>query len=76
MREQVLAQPQLSLLDLAYSLATTRTRFEHRAAIVAEEPSGLPPTRTIVENVLARPSAALEEQLAELERVRDGTERP
>jgi hypothetical protein len=31
---------------------------------------------TIIENVLARPSAALEEQLDDLERVREKTIRP
>ncbi|HEY6475183.1 MAG TPA: hypothetical protein VI456_01295, partial [Polyangia bacterium] len=49
---------------------------ELRAALAAEEPAGLPPTRTIIENVLARPTAALEEQLDELERIRDKTIRP
>jgi TPP-dependent pyruvate/acetoin dehydrogenase alpha subunit len=46
---------------------------EIRAALAAEEPAGLPPTPTIIENVLARPSSALAEQLADLERVRDKT---
>jgi 2-oxoisovalerate dehydrogenase E1 component alpha subunit len=49
---------------------------EIRAAVAAEEPAGLPPARTIIENVLARPSAALEGQLDELERIRDRTVRP
>ena len=41
LREQVLAQPDLSLVDLAYSLATSRTPFEHRAAVVAENREAL-----------------------------------
>lgn len=41
LREHVLAHPELSLVDLAYSLATTRTRFEHRAAILADSREGL-----------------------------------
>jgi pyruvate dehydrogenase E1 component alpha subunit len=49
---------------------------EIRAAVAAEEPVALPPTRAIIENVLARPSRALEEQLDELDRVRDKTVRP
>ena len=36
---------------------------------------GPPPRRALIENVLARPSAALEEQLAELERARGKTRR-
>jgi acyl transferase domain-containing protein len=35
------AHPELELVDLAYSLATTRTQFEQRAAIVAGERAGL-----------------------------------
>ena len=46
---------------------------EVRAALAAEEPLGPPPTRAIIEQVLARPSRALEEQLDELDRVRDKT---
>jgi len=41
LREHVLAHQDLTLVDLAYSLATTRTRFEHRAAIVADSHDGL-----------------------------------
>ncbi|HVR06662.1 MAG TPA: acyltransferase domain-containing protein, partial [Thermoanaerobaculia bacterium] len=41
LREHVLAQPDRALVDLAYSLATTRTRFEHRAAILADSRDGL-----------------------------------
>jgi pyruvate dehydrogenase E1 component alpha subunit len=46
------------------------------AALAAEEAVGLPPTHALIENVLARPSRALEEQLDELDRVRDKTVRP
>ena len=49
---------------------------ELRAALAAEESVGLPPRRTLIENVLARTSNALEEQLADLERIRDKTARP
>jgi pyruvate dehydrogenase E1 component alpha subunit len=57
---------------------TTRQEVdaEIRAAVASEEPAGLPATHTIIENVLATPSAALDEQLAELERVRDRTLQP
>ena len=41
LREQVLAQPDLSLVDVAYSLATSRTPFEHRAAVVADSHEAL-----------------------------------
>ena len=43
---------------------------EIRAAIAAEEAIGPPPSSALIEQVLARPSAALEEQLAELDRAR------
>jgi len=49
---------------------------ELRAALAAEESAGLPPRRALIENVLARTSGALEEQLADLERIRDKTARP
>jgi pyruvate dehydrogenase E1 component alpha subunit len=49
---------------------------ELRAAVAVEESAGLPPTRAMIENVLARTPAALEEQLDELERIRDKTVRP
>lgn len=49
---------------------------ELRAALAAEAEVGLPGPRAVIENVLARPSRALEEQLDELERVRDKTVRP
>src|SRR5262249_26992585 len=35
LREHLEARPELSLVDVAYSLATTRSHFEHRAALVA-----------------------------------------
>jgi pyruvate dehydrogenase E1 component alpha subunit len=49
---------------------------ELRAALAAEESAGLPPRRALIEDVLARTSGALEEQLADLERIRDKTARP
>jgi len=49
---------------------------ELRAALATEEPVGPPPARTMIENVLMRPSRSLEEQLDELDRVRDKTVRP
>ncbi|HEX3905544.1 MAG TPA: thiamine pyrophosphate-dependent enzyme [Polyangia bacterium] len=49
---------------------------ELRAALAAEEPLGPPPTRSIIEQVLAQPTRALEDQLDELDRVRDKTVRP
>jgi pyruvate dehydrogenase E1 component alpha subunit len=41
-------------------------------AVAAEEPVGPPPLSSLIENVYARTPAALEEQLADLERVRAG----
>ncbi|HXT94716.1 MAG TPA: thiamine pyrophosphate-dependent enzyme [Polyangia bacterium] len=49
---------------------------EVRAAIDGQEPVGPPPPHVIIENVLARPTRALAEQLDELDRVRDKTVRP
>jgi 2-oxoisovalerate dehydrogenase E1 component alpha subunit len=51
---------------------------EIAAAIESEERVGPPPLRTLIENVYARPPAALEAQLADLERVRaaDGAAKP
>ncbi|HVU52841.1 MAG TPA: thiamine pyrophosphate-dependent enzyme [Polyangia bacterium] len=43
---------------------------ELAAAVEAEERVGPPPLRSLIENVYSKPSAALEEQLADLERVR------
>lgn len=37
LRGHLAAHPRLELIDLAYSLATTRTHFDHRAAIVARD---------------------------------------
>ncbi|WP_394842261.1 amino acid adenylation domain-containing protein [Pendulispora brunnea] len=37
LREHIEARPDLELVDIAYSLATTRSHFEHRAAIVAHD---------------------------------------
>jgi 2-oxoisovalerate dehydrogenase E1 component alpha subunit len=59
------------VLDAAAEASLRReVDAEVRAAVTAEEATGYPAARTIVENVLARPSAALAEQLAELERSR------
>jgi pyruvate dehydrogenase E1 component alpha subunit/2-oxoisovalerate dehydrogenase E1 component alpha subunit len=49
---------------------------EIAAAVAAEEGVGPPPLRSLIENVLSRPPVALEEQLAELERVRAGGPAP
>jgi pyruvate dehydrogenase E1 component alpha subunit/2-oxoisovalerate dehydrogenase E1 component alpha subunit len=43
---------------------------EIREAFAAEESAPPPPLRSLIEDVFARPTAALEEQLADLERVR------
>jgi pyruvate dehydrogenase E1 component alpha subunit/2-oxoisovalerate dehydrogenase E1 component alpha subunit len=45
---------------------------EIKDALEAEEGAGPPPLRTLIEDVFARPTPALEEQLADLERVRAG----
>ncbi|WP_437592934.1 SDR family NAD(P)-dependent oxidoreductase [Sorangium sp. So ce1000] len=37
LRAHLATQPDVSLLDLSYSLATTRSHFEHRAALVAHD---------------------------------------
>jgi pyruvate dehydrogenase E1 component alpha subunit len=52
--------------------AALRDTIEHEIqdAIAAEEGAGPPPLRSLIEDVFARPTPALEEQLAELERVR------
>ncbi|MDC3985913.1 type I polyketide synthase [Polyangium jinanense] len=41
LREHLEAHPGLPLLDVAYSLATTRAQLEHRAALVARDRAGL-----------------------------------
>jgi pyruvate dehydrogenase E1 component alpha subunit len=65
------------ILDAAGEIALrAEIEDEVRAAVAAEAPVGLPPAHAIIENVLARPSRALAEQLGELERVRDKTARP
>jgi pyruvate dehydrogenase E1 component alpha subunit len=60
-------------LDAAGATAL-RAAIEHEiaAAVQAEESVGPPPLSSLIENVYARTPAALEEQLAELERVRLG----
>jgi pyruvate dehydrogenase E1 component alpha subunit len=60
------------VLDPAGALAQRATiEAEIAAAVAAEEPVGPPPLRSLIEHVFARPPAALEEQLADLERVRE-----
>jgi pyruvate dehydrogenase E1 component alpha subunit len=60
------------ILDTA-ALATMQSEVdaEVRAALAAEEQIGPPPAATVIDHVLARPTAALEEQRDELQRVRD-----
>ena len=41
LRDHVVAHPELALVDLAFSLATTRTAFEQRAAVVAADHAAL-----------------------------------
>jgi pyruvate dehydrogenase E1 component alpha subunit/2-oxoisovalerate dehydrogenase E1 component alpha subunit len=64
----------MGVLDAA-GVAAQRAEIEAEiaAAVAAEESVGPPPLRSLIENVYAKPSAALEEQLAELERVRAAT---
>jgi pyruvate dehydrogenase E1 component alpha subunit len=59
------------VLDAA-GVAAQRAAIEAEiaAAVEAEESVGPPPLRSLIENVYARTPAALEEQLADLERVR------
>ena len=59
------------ILDAA-ALATMRSEVdaEVRAALAAEEQIGPPAASTLIDHVLARPSAALEQQRDELQRVR------
>jgi len=59
------------ILDAA-ALATMRNEVdaEVRAALAAEEQVGPPAASTVIDHVLARPSAALEQQRDELQRVR------
>jgi pyruvate dehydrogenase E1 component alpha subunit len=60
------------VLDAA-GVTTLRAAIEAEiaAAVAAEEPVGPPPLRSLIEHVFERPSAALEEQLADLVRVRE-----
>ena len=62
------------VLDAA-GVAAQRAAIEAEiaAAVDAEERVGPPPLRSLIENVYSKPSAALEEQLADLERVRSAT---
>ncbi|MFI1913807.1 type I polyketide synthase [Nocardia sp. NPDC020380] len=41
LREHLRAHPDLDAADIGYSLATTRTAFEHRAALVGDDPRAL-----------------------------------
>jgi pyruvate dehydrogenase E1 component alpha subunit len=59
------------VLDAAGDRAMAQTiEREVREAIEAEEQAPPPPLRTLIEDVYVRPLASLEEQLADLERVR------
>jgi pyruvate dehydrogenase E1 component alpha subunit len=59
------------ILDAAAAKAMrVTTEAELRAAIAAEQSVDPPPSRSVIENVLAHPSPALEEQLDELHRAR------
>lgn len=61
------------VLDTAGAAAQrAEIEAEIAAAVGAQENVGPPPLRSLIENVFARPPATLEEQLAELERVRGG----
>jgi TPP-dependent pyruvate/acetoin dehydrogenase alpha subunit len=58
-------------LDEAHELALAHDiEVEIRDAIAAEEHAPPPPLRTLIEDVYVRPLPALEEQLAELQRIR------
>jgi pyruvate dehydrogenase E1 component alpha subunit/2-oxoisovalerate dehydrogenase E1 component alpha subunit len=62
---------QAGVLDAA-GVAAQRAAIEAEiaGAVEAEERVGPPPLRSLIEHVYARPPASLEEQLADLERVR------
>jgi pyruvate dehydrogenase E1 component alpha subunit len=65
------------ILDAAAATAMRlAAEAEIRAAVAAEQAIGPPPSRSIIEHVMAHPSRALEEQFEELDRVRDKTVRP
>ena len=53
------AHEELALADVAYSLATTRTQFEHRAAVVAGERTGLLAALECVAQGRPHPAAVL-----------------
>ncbi|MEM9489527.1 MAG: beta-ketoacyl synthase N-terminal-like domain-containing protein, partial [Myxococcota bacterium] len=54
LREHLIAQPELSLSDIAHSLATTRSTFDHRAVIVAAaDPAGPTDTEAMRQSALA-----------------------
>jgi pyruvate dehydrogenase E1 component alpha subunit len=56
--------------DAGAAAVRTAIEDEIKAAVEAEEPVGPPPLRSLIEHVYAHPPATLEEQLADLERVR------
>jgi pyruvate dehydrogenase E1 component alpha subunit len=65
------------IMDAAAATAMrSAAEVEVRAAVEAEASVPSPPSRSIIEHVLAHPSRALEEQLEELNRVRGNTLRP
>jgi len=62
------------VLDTAAEAAMRKeVDAEVRAAVAAEDATGLSSARTIIEDVLARPSGALEQQLEDLARIRGKT---
>lgn len=56
--------------DAAEKALTAELEREIQDAVAAEESTPAPPLRSMIEDVYAKPPAALEEQLAELERAR------
>jgi pyruvate dehydrogenase E1 component alpha subunit/2-oxoisovalerate dehydrogenase E1 component alpha subunit len=56
--------------DAAEAALRAAVEQEIQEAVDAEENAPPPPLRSLIEDVFARPTAALEEQLADLERVR------
>jgi pyruvate dehydrogenase E1 component alpha subunit len=65
------------IVDAAAAAAMkSAAEAEVRAAVEGEQSIAPPPSRSIIEHVLAHPSPALEEQLADLDRVRGNTVRP
>ncbi|AUX43617.1 acyl transferase [Sorangium cellulosum] len=59
LREHLAARPELSLVDVAYSLATSRSRFEHRAVVVARDRAELTPALEALAEGRATPSAVV-----------------